>query len=122
MIYLDKTLGRQPTKRPLGLHSLIGSALLFAAAFTLWAAISYQTQGAISFGILYLVDSTGDGDLVGPSTNRDDGPGHRILRAAIEASNLHSAADCFSFNIPTTDPGYMNGAWTINVPSALPAV
>ena len=122
MIHLDKTLGRQPTKRSLGLHSLIGSALLFAAAFTLWAAISGHTQGAISFGILYLVDSTGDGDLVGPSTSCDDGTGHCTLRAAIEASNLHSGTDFISFNIPTSDPGYSNGTWTINLPRALPDI
>src|SRR5205807_8655593 len=99
-----------------------GAAFASAAGFGLWAAIGAQTQGAISFGILYLVDSTGDGDLVGPSTNCDDGTGHCTLRAAIEASNLHAGADFIGFNIPTTDPGYMNGAWTINLPRALPDV
>src|SRR2546428_28986 len=106
-----------------GLFRLVtGSALLFAAALALWAAISGQTQGAISFGILYLVDSTGDGDLVGPSTNCDDGTGHCTLRAAIEASNLHSGTDGISFNIPTSDPGYSNGMWTISLTKALPDI
>src|SRR5438552_11165787 len=106
-----------------GLFGLVtGSALLFAAAVALLAAISSQTQGAISFGILYLVDSTGDGDLVGPSTSCDDGTGHCTLRAAIEASNLHSGTDFIGFNIPTSDPGYSNGTWTINLPRALPDI
>jgi len=106
-----------------GLFRLVtGSALMFAAAVAVWAAISSHTQGAISFGTLYLVDSTGDGDLVGPSTSCDDGTGHCTLRAAIEASNLHGGADFISFNIPTTDPGYSNGTWTINLPRALPDV
>ena len=106
-----------------GLFGLVtGAALLFAAAVAVWAAISSHTQGAISFGTLYLVDSTGDGDLVGPSTSCDDGTGHCTLRAAIEASNLHGGADFISFNIPTTDPGYSNGTWTINLPRALPDV
>src|SRR6266478_1003106 len=103
-------------------RSLIGVALLLAGAFALWAAISGQAQGAISFGILYLVDSTGDGDLVGPSTNCDDGTGHCTLRAAIEASNLHSGTDGISFNIPTSDPGYSNGMWTISLTKALPDI
>src|SRR5437588_2908993 len=109
-------------KTPSVFRSVIGVTLFCAAAFALWAATGGQTQGAIGFGTLYLVDSTGDGDLVGPSTNCDDGTGHCTLRAAIEASNLHSGADFISFNIPTTDPGYMNGAWTINLPRALPDV
>src|SRR5437879_5005676 len=103
-------------------RSLTAAALASAAVFGLWSAIGGQTQGAITFGILYLVDSTGDGDLVGPSTSCDDGTGHCTLRAAIEASNLHAGADFIGFNIPTTDPGYSNGRWTINLPRPLPDV
>jgi hypothetical protein len=87
-----------------------------------WAAIGGQTQGAIPVGILYLVDSTGDGDLVGPSTICDDGTGHCTLRAAIEASNLHSGFDGIAFNIPTTDSGYSKGTWTISLSKALPDI
>src|SRR5438128_6241541 len=108
-----------------GLFRLVtGSALLFAAALALWAAISGQTQGAISFGILYLVDSTGDGDLIGPSTNCDDGTGHCTLRAAIEASNLHAGTDGISFNIPTSQPNCdaTTGACTIGLTKALPDI
>jgi len=103
-------------------RSLATAALVLAAALVLWAATGGQTQGAISFGILYLVDSTGDGDLVGPSTSCDDGTGHCTLRAAIEASNLHGGTDFISFNIPTTDPGFSNGVWTINLTKALPDI
>src|SRR5438552_3199213 len=62
-------------------------------------------------GILYVVDSTDDGDLVGPSTQCDDGTGHCTLRAAITAANLHSGADGISFNLPAPS--------TINLTSAL---
>jgi CSLREA domain-containing protein len=65
-------------------------------------------------GILYVVDSTGDGDLVGPSTDCDDGTGHCTLRAAITASNLHSGADGISFNLPAPS--------TINLTSPLPNI
>jgi len=102
------------------LRSLFGVAPLCAAAFALCAAIGVRTDGAAAVGILYLVDSTGDGDLVGSSNICDDGTGHCTLRAAIEASNLHSGTDFISFNIPTSDPGYSNGMWTINLPRALP--
>ena len=44
-------------------------------------------------GLLYSVDSTGDGGHVGSVNFCDDGTGHCTLRAAIEASNLHPG-DC----------------------------
>src|SRR5262249_13849436 len=82
-----------------------------------------NAQGLLPpIGILYLVDSTGDGDLVGPSTDCMDATGHCTLRAAIEASNLHQGPDFISISIPTSDPGYSNGIWTISLPRALPNV
>jgi Dockerin type I domain len=101
--------------------SVTGMALLFAGTLLLLASPGARPEAPV-IGILYLVDSTGDGDLVGPSTNCDDGTGHCTLRAAVEASNLHSGTDGISFNIPTTDPGYSNGVWTINLPRALPGL
>src|SRR5437588_8541482 len=109
-------------KTPSVFRSVIGVTLFCAAAFALWAATGGQTQGAIGFGTLYLVDSTADGDVVGPSTSCDDGTGHCTLRAAIEASNLHAGTDFISFNIPTSDPGYSNGIWTIGLTKALPNI
>ena len=104
------------------LRLLIATAAVLGATFAFWAAISSETQGAIPIGILYLVDSTGDGDLVGPSTICDDGTGHCTLRAAIEASNLHVGVDGIAFDIPTTDSGYSNGTWTISLSKALPDI
>ena len=34
----------------------------------------------------------------------------------------NKGGDGISFSIPTTDPGYSNGTWTINVPRALPDI
>src|SRR3984893_4028228 len=65
-------------------------------------------------GLLYVVDSTGDGDNVGSSKFCDDGTGHCTLRAAIEASNLHPGADGIAFDLPAGS--------VINVPRALPNI
>ncbi len=73
-------------------------------------------------GLLYFVDSTGNGGLVGSSNFCDDGTGHCTLRAAIEASNLHPGADGIRFGIPTSDPGYNGTFWTINLTQALPDI
>ncbi len=87
--------------------------MLCAAAFAVCG-----THGTAVAGLAYVVDSTGDGDLVGPSTICDDGTGHCTLRAAIEASNLHPGTDGIFFDISTTDPGYSHGTWTIiNLPA-----
>jgi CSLREA domain-containing protein len=76
-----------------------------------------------ALGVIYVVDSTGDGDNVSQvNTVCDDGTGHCTLRAAIEVSNSHVGTDAIVFNIPTTDPGFSNGTWTINLPRALPDI
>jgi CSLREA domain-containing protein len=103
-------------------RSLAAIALTIAAVAALWLSIGYRTEGAISLGNLYVVDSTGDGDLVGSSDICDDGTGHCTLRAAIQASNAHSGIDGIHFNIPTSDPGFSNGGWTISLPRSLPDV
>src|SRR5205085_8375547 len=51
-------------------------------------------------GILYTVDSTGDGDNVGPVTDCNDGSGKCTLRAAIEAGNAHAGDDGIEFSLP----------------------
>jgi CSLREA domain-containing protein len=71
-------------------------------------------------GTAYTVDSTGDGAHVGPLTQCSDSTGHCTLRAAIQAANANPTDDGIFFNIPTTDPGYSNGVWTINLGTALP--
>jgi Dockerin type I domain len=102
-------------KRPPLFRSLIGAALLCAAAFALCAAVETGTQPA-AFGILYVVDSAGDGDNVPLSgTGCTDSTGHCTLRAAIRSANNHSGvSDTISFDLPVPS--------TINLGSALPDV
>ena len=50
------------------------------------------------------------------------GNGVCTLRAAIEEANAHAGGDGISFSIPTSDPGYSNGMWTINLSRALPDI
>jgi hypothetical protein len=71
-------------------------------------------------GLLYTVDSTGDGGNVGSDNFCDDGTGHCTLRAAIEASNGHPGEDGIEIDIPTTDPNFNGIFWTINLTAALP--
>lgn len=73
-------------------------------------------------GLLYTVNSTGDGGNVGSSSFCDDGTGHCTLRAALEAANAHPGTDGIRFNIPTSDPGYNGVFWTINLTRVLPDV
>ena len=65
-------------------------------------------------GILFSVDSTGDGDNVGSGAVCDDGTGHCTLRAAIQASNLNPTLDGIVINLPAGS--------VINLPRALPDV
>ncbi|MEP6810157.1 MAG: choice-of-anchor Q domain-containing protein, partial [Chthoniobacterales bacterium] len=93
---------------------LIGSGLILLAAHPV------QSTCPPNCGIAYTVDSTGDGGNVGTATQCNDGTGHCTLRAAIQASNLHVGDDGIFFDIPTTDPGYNAGTWTINLLTPLP--
>ena len=73
----------------------------------IFGAISLATMPSSikAQGLLYVVDSTGDGDLVGSANFCDDGTGHCTLRAAIEAANLHPGDDGIRFNISASDSG-----------------
>jgi hypothetical protein len=94
-----------------------GGVLLLAATFALCGGMS------TALGTTYVVNSTGDGDNVGRGgTTCSDVLGHCTLRGAIEASNNATGADSISLKIPTTDPGYSNGVWTINLTKALPDI
>src|SRR5205085_4693482 len=42
--------------------------------------------------------------------------------AAIEEANAHAGNDGIYFGIPTTDPGYSNGRWTISLTRTLPNI
>jgi hypothetical protein len=72
-------------------------------------------------GLLYGVDSTGDGGNIGSSNFCDDGTGHCTLRAAIEAANSHAGDDGIFFNIPIAGNNCdASGNCTINLTAALP--
>ncbi len=73
-----------------------------------------------SGGLLYIVNSTGDGGLSGPPTQCDDGTGRCTLRAAIQAANLHAGNDGISFSIPPTDSNCVGPVCTINLTQQLP--
>jgi CSLREA domain-containing protein len=74
-----------------------------------------------SCGFQYEVNSAGDGGDVAIGNGLcEDSTGKCTLRAAIQEANANATDDTITFNIPTTDPGYDNGAWTINLISALP--
>jgi hypothetical protein len=106
-------------------RSLIGFAMLLAAAVAFFAAIGGQTRGAIVMGEIVVVSSTGDGDDAFPGDGQCEtavGNGVCTLRAAIEESNAHAGTDGIFFSIPTSDPGYSNGTWTIKLSKALPNI
>jgi CSLREA domain-containing protein len=109
------------------------AACLFVIGLTLFASSSFAqpplskgegdaplTTCPPNCGIAYTVDSTGDGAHVGAETQCDDGTGHCTLRAAIQVANFNNGDDGIFFDIPTTDPGYNNGVWTINLGTVLP--
>jgi CSLREA domain-containing protein len=76
-----------------------------------------------AFGILFEVNSTGDGnDAVHGDGLCETAQGNGVctLRAAIQEANAQPTDDTIDFNIPSNDPGYNNGVWTINLGAVLP--
>ena len=108
---------------------MAGSALLFAAAFTLWAATGIDVTQQAAFPVIIVVNTTFDAisgaDDAFPGDGQCEtavGNGVCTLRAAIEEANAHAGGDGIFFSIPATDPGYSNGIWTINLSKALPDI
>ena len=98
-------------------RSLIEAALLCAGAFTLYAQAPFPE--------IFVVNSTGDGDDAFHGDGQCEtavGNGVCTLRAAIEETNAHAGGDGIFFSIPTTDPGYSNGRWTIVLTKVLPDI
>src|SRR5437868_2805018 len=83
------------------------SAILLALSFNLKAV------AAPSFATLFLVTTTADHNDF--SCDNDC-----TLREAIQAANNTGGDSVINFSIPTTDPGYSNGVWTITLAAALP--
>ncbi|HKQ51182.1 MAG TPA: Calx-beta domain-containing protein [Pyrinomonadaceae bacterium] len=78
-------------------------------------------------GVLFEVNTTGDGDRVGSGLSCDadaSTPGDQCtLRAAIQATNAHAGDDGIEFAIPATEPGCVAAnRCTINVANALPTL
>src|SRR5438552_1329545 len=90
-------------------RSMIGFAMLLAAAVALYGAIGNQTHGAILFGEIFVVNSTGDQDDAFPGDGNCEtqvGNGVCTLRAAIEEVNKrNNGQDGISFSIPSSDVG-----------------
>jgi CSLREA domain-containing protein len=106
-------------------RSLIGMALLCAATFALCAALGVDASAQAPFPEIIVVNSTGDGDDAFRGDGQCEtavGNGVCTLRAAIEEANAHAGGDGIFFSIPTSDPGYSNGTWTINLARSLPDV
>lgn len=73
----------------------------------------------------YVVNSTGDQPLYGNRLGLcETAPFNGVctLRAAIQDSNAVGGANTITFNIPTSDPGYSNGIWTIDLRTAPPDI
>src|SRR5437868_10366420 len=111
-------------KRPPLFRSLIGFTLVLDAV-ALCAATRVDTAQQAPFPEIFVVNSTGDGDDAFPGDGQCEtavGNGVCTLRAAIEETNAHAGGDGIFFSIPTTDPGYSNGTWTIVLTKALPDI
>src|SRR5437764_10982788 len=101
------------------------AAVLFSAtALALCAAAGVDVTQQAAFPEIFVVNSTGDGNDAFTGDGQCEtavGNGVCTLRAVIEEANAHAGGDGISFSIPTTDPGYSNGIWTIFT-NALPAI
>ncbi len=78
-----------------------------------------------TLGVVFTVNSTGDGDNKAAAGVCDDGSDHCTLRAAIQAANnISGLEDTIEFAIPTNDAGYdpATGRYTIVIGSSLPDV
>lgn len=76
-----------------------------------------------ALGLLFEVNSTSDGnDAVHGDGFCETAQGNGVctLRAAIQEANAQPSDDTIDFNIPSNDPGYNNGVWTINLSTVLP--
>jgi CSLREA domain-containing protein len=89
------------------------SAILLASSFKAAPAPGNVGGPSISFATLFVVTTTDDHNDF--SCDSDC-----TLREAIQAANNTVGDSVINFNIPTTDPGYSNGVWTITLASALP--
>jgi parallel beta-helix repeat protein len=69
---------------------------------------------------LPMVTQTAQAATYTVTTTNDSGPGS--LRQAIIDANNNSGPDAIAFNIPTSDPGFLNNVWVIQLNSLLPGL
>jgi CSLREA domain-containing protein/uncharacterized repeat protein (TIGR01451 family) len=105
-------MNKQPNNSSSGwvLRGTSGAVLAVSSAILL--AFSFNLK-AISFATLFVVTTTDDHN----DFNCDS---DCTLREAIQAANNTASDSVITFDIPTTDPGYSNGVWTINLANPLP--
>jgi CSLREA domain-containing protein len=105
--------GVQFMKRALFVRTLIRFGLLLAAGFALWPSVASHSHGAIVFGEIFVVNSTGDNHDAFPgdgSCETQVGNGVCTLRAALEEVNRrNNGGDGISFDIPSSDIGCISG-------------
>ncbi|MEO7761010.1 MAG: hypothetical protein ABIS68_03755, partial [Casimicrobiaceae bacterium] len=98
----------------LTLYCVCCAGLLYPGAAASADAAGRQDRKVSQAGILYIVDSTGDGAQVGPTSICNDGTGACTLRAAIQAVNAHAGDDGIEFSLPAGS--------VIDLSSALPSL
>ena len=85
-----------------------------------------QTSAAVSFGEIFVVNSTGDQGDASPGDGQcETAVGNSVctLRAAIqEVDARNNGGDGISFSIPSTDPGCSNSVCDIALVQSLPAI
>src|SRR5438874_11866102 len=97
------------------LRVTLSVALLLTSAVLLAFSFNSKPSTLPSFATLFIVTTTADHNDF--SCDSDC-----TLREAIQAANNTVGDSVINFNIPTTDPGYSNGVWTITLASALPSL
>jgi CSLREA domain-containing protein len=110
---------------PGSVRCAIALALLLAAAAMLRLGSKASASTAIvpPAGYAFVVNTTVDAAdaIIDTICETASGNGQCTLRAAIQEANAHPGSGIY-FSIPTTDPGYSNGKWTIKLSTALPSL
>ncbi len=80
--------------------------------------VSHEEPGGFCPSALYRLTVQANEIVV--TTTSDSGPGS--LRQAVEEANASPGPDVIRFRIPTSDPGFANGVFTIRLQSPLPEI
>src|SRR5438270_5545132 len=94
------------------LRVTLSVALLLTSAVLLAFSFNLKPSTLPSFATLFIVTTTADHNDF--SCDSDC-----TLREAIQAANNTVGDSVINFNIPTSDPGYSSGVWTITLNAGL---